>query len=448
MNTNYNQVVVPTLETTMKALPTGIYAIQNADGTKSLGMRFMHKGENWREIIRVNGVTLIDNAPNRKWAENKRKIILSEIMAEGMGGAPFDIAKHFPDSLRLKRKGKPTSNDKIGPALSAWLERVRNKVQSTTARMYSCAVNQMIAEFGDMRFTDFTLPRFSEWVNSEIKAGKSLKTINNKLIPLRKVMSRAVVDGVIKNNPLRELNSIESVQTERSVRSGRKRKIKPFTLDEVGKILAVAIGQVLNMVQFGFATGLRLSELFAISWEDIDRKSWTATIRCKRSECVLGPTKTEGAERTIELSSEAIDALKRQMEYTLALPPFEIYHDDVNDEELPRSFVFYNPNMDEPWMQDITFRSRTWTTLLKRAGVAFKGPKFMRHTCASIMLSRGWSEKKVANYLGHTTTAMVQRNYGWIIDDVLRAAGGSQRPDLNLFNNQTDVTEVKKHGLA
>jgi integrase len=40
----------------------------------------------------------------------------------------------------------------------------------------------------------------------------------------------------------------------------------------------------------------------------------------------------------------------------------------------------------------------------------------MRHYCASAMLERGLSSKRVASWLGHTGTAMVESTYGHLLD--------------------------------
>ncbi len=44
------------------------------------------------------------------------------------------------------------------------------------------------------------------------------------------------------------------------------RKADPFTLEEIGKILDIAQGQMRNLIQFAVWTGLRTSELIALEW--------------------------------------------------------------------------------------------------------------------------------------------------------------------------------------
>ena len=51
-----------------------------------------------------------------------------------------------------------------------------------------------------------------------------------------------------------------------------------------------------------------------------------------------------------------------------------------------------------------------------RAGIPRHPPHVMRHYCASALLEGGMSSKRVAWWLGHTGTAMVESTYGHLLD--------------------------------
>lgn len=46
--------------------------------------------------------------------------------------------------------------------------------------------------------------------------------------------------------------------------------VNPFNQQEIQALLSVAEEQVKNMFQFAFYTGLRISELIGLRWNDID----------------------------------------------------------------------------------------------------------------------------------------------------------------------------------
>ncbi len=54
-------------------------------------------------------------------------------------------------------------------------------------------------------------------------------------------------------------------------------------------------------------------------------------------------------------------------------------------------------------------------TRCRRAGVPVFIPHAMRHYCASMLLEGGMPTKHVADWLGHTTTVMVETTYGHVI---------------------------------
>ena len=85
----------------------------------------------------------------------------------------------------------------------------------------------------------------------------SNKSINNTLIPLRKVFSRAFEDGIVIQNPMARVRWLP-VQS---------RGADPFSREEATKVLlelATRSLEVANYFQFAFATGLRTSELMAL----------------------------------------------------------------------------------------------------------------------------------------------------------------------------------------
>ncbi|MCL4461246.1 MAG: hypothetical protein M1297_05985 [Nitrospirae bacterium] len=63
-------------------------------------------------------------------------------------------------------------------------------------------------------------------------------------------------DGIIDKNPMERVKNLK-IET---------RKADPFTLEEIGKILDIAQGQMRNLIQFAVWTGLRTSELIALEW--------------------------------------------------------------------------------------------------------------------------------------------------------------------------------------
>ncbi|MCU9954873.1 tyrosine-type recombinase/integrase [Burkholderia sp. BKH01] len=132
------------------------------------------------------------------------------------------------------------------------------------------------------------------------------KTINNYVSVLRKALELAVSDNVLTNNPAADVPRAKH----------RKPLPDPFSRDESERVIGEAEraypGQVHNLIEFWFWTGLRTSELFGLQRLNVDLQNGTilvaeALVRGEHKD----RTKTAVA-RTIRLISRALAALIRQ----------------------------------------------------------------------------------------------------------------------------------------
>jgi integrase len=159
-----------------------------------------------------------------------------------------------------------------------------------------------------------------------------------------------------------------------------------------------------NLVQFGLWTGLRLSELFALNWGNVDWINDRIYVEGALTQDAeeIEDTKTEAGERTVNLLPPALAALKAKKERTF-LKGLEISQ---------------NPHTRERWTGDHALRARQWNTLCRRAGVRYRPPGQIRHTFASMSLKAGESPQWVAAQMGHTDWTFTARvYYRWIPRD-------------------------------
>ena len=86
---------------------------------------------------------------------------------------------------------------------------------------------------------------------------------------------------------------------------GRRRKLPEIlTVEDLKHLLAVLEPREFVMVLLAVTTGLRLSELFALQWQDID----IANLRIKVVRSIVkqrvGPCKTETSQKPVPLDQE------------------------------------------------------------------------------------------------------------------------------------------------
>ncbi|HEX5057208.1 MAG TPA: tyrosine-type recombinase/integrase, partial [Gammaproteobacteria bacterium] len=225
------------------------------------------------------------------------------------------------------------------------------------------------------------------------------------------------LDGVIDKNPFDHLDYLETDATIAD----------PFSSLELQRVLTTATHRIqeLNYIEFACFSGVSASEGIAIAYEDID---WNArTVSIKRA-CVLGVykrPKKKTRQRTLKLFDQAYDALLRQKQHSFMQPPVEIEVLEFDNKTVTREtlhFVFLNSLTGKPF-SDSKECEKFWKWHLQKVGLRYRGINQCRHTFASRLLSCGrYPEKWIAEYLGHTSTAMLHKHYGrWM---------GQEHPDL------------------
>ncbi len=179
-------------------------------------------------------------------------------------------------------------------------------------------------------------------------------------------------------------------------------EVDPFDKEEIKAILNAADGQIKNLFQFAFFTGLRTSELIALEWDDIDWLQGQVHVRQAYVRRRIKSTKTKAGKRKVLLWPPALEALKLQKTYTF----------------LEGKRVFHYPLRSVPWETPTQIRDRAWRYVLRRAGVRYRNPYQTRHTYASMMLSNGENIMWLAKQMGHVTVEMIIKTYGkWIPDN-------------------------------
>jgi integrase len=120
---------------------------------------------------------------------------------------------------------------------------------------------------------------------------------------LRQVLNRAIAWGLLDYNP-----------AKRGVPNPLRRYMekRPFESWQQLEALAERLGPVYGpMVVFAAATGLRLSELFALERRDLDRAAGVVYIRRAYANGRLKHTKTRLSDHAVPLQAIALDALDR-----------------------------------------------------------------------------------------------------------------------------------------
>ncbi|WP_407691023.1 site-specific integrase [Rubrobacter marinus] len=158
-------------------------------------------------------------------------------------------------------------------------------------------------------------------------------------------------------------------------------------------------------------TGMRQGEILAFKWTDVDLEAGKVSVRRtltrESGHYRLGELKTKRSRRTVKLTKAANEALRghlgRQMEEMDRLG--DLYQDQglvfTTDSGAP-----LNPS---------NIRNRNLRPLTRKAALPQIRFHDLRHTCATLLLSRNVHPKIVQEMLGHATVAITLDTYSHVL---------------------------------
>lgn len=365
----------------------------HASSGSSIALTFQYRGARCREKLKLE-----PTPANLKYAQRLKATIEHEIATN-----TFDYAKHFPKSRRARKLSRtPGAAITVGEQLIAWLDSREGEIEVETFHEYELDINRHLKpNFGHLHLDQLSRHAVKTWA---AQSGLSRKRVNNILIPMRSMYADALSQEppLVVRNPLLgfELKRVRLVKTDDL--------IDPFTQDEMAAAYSKCESdEDRDFIEFWVWTGLRLQEIIALEWRDVDWIKGTIRIaRAIREGRVKAP-KTEAGEREVKLLLPALTAAKRQKARTF----------------LAGGRIWRNPRTGDPWVGDGAIRKTFWQPLLKRAGVRYRPPKQLRHTYASWMLSAYENPAWVAQQMGHEDWGQIRITYGKWIPDVDPLAG-------------------------
>jgi integrase len=170
-------------------------------------------------------------------------------------------------------------------------------------------------------------------------------------------------------------------------------------------------------VVMALGTGMRLGEILAVRWKDVDvdRKVLrvTATLSYASGEFMFPQPKTSRARRSVDLPEFVVAFLRRQRkaqaEQTMRVRDVWEDHGVVLTDPIGRPLA--------PWSVSADFRRITRELELPRT-------RFhdLRHAHATQLLGAGVHPKAVSERLGHSTVAFTMDVYSSVIPSMGRAA--------------------------
>jgi integrase len=258
----------------------------------------------------------------------------------------------------------------------------------STIRSYSSALDlYVIRDLGGARLSEIRRIDLQDLADRLHARGLDGSTIRNALMPLRAIFRRAVHRGEIAVNPTVGLDLP-------AVRGRRDRIASAVEANALVDALPVGDRSVWAAAFYG---GLRLGELRALRWEDVDLDA--GVLRIERSwDPKAGPVapKSRAGTRVVPVPSVLASELRAHQ-----------MRSGRRD-----GLVFGRTS-------DLPFNPSSLSTRAKKAwsaaGMAVITLHEARHTYASLMIAAGVNAKALSTYMGHSSITITLDRYGHLM---------------------------------
>ena len=311
-----------------------------------------------------------------------------------------------------KERNRCSKDMQFANYIDVWCEDVRKRVDVVTYTGYKSYIDNHIRPyFADKNLTLRQIDRTDVEKYLEEKAtsgrldgrpgGLSRRSLELHKSVLSKMFSDAMREPYnLKDNPCKM-----AMLPKNAKKTGKH--ITFYNVEQCKELLRVTAGTPLyDMVYITFMYGLRRSELLGLKWDAIDFEEDTLTI-CHTLVMAKGAvakdsTKNQSSRRTYPILADVRPILKK-LKWTQEENK-RLMGNCYNDS----GYVFtkkdgspYNPG----------YPYQRLMKVIKRYNLPILRWHDLRHSCASFLLTMGWSMKDISEWLGHADIGTTMNIY-------------------------------------
>lgn len=294
-----------------------------------------------------------------------------------------------------------------------WMSTCKRNCRNSTKETYAGHYKRIQKNLGWMKLTNLNLIALQQTFN-ELRSDNERKSSKKILVDM---LAKAIDSDLLIKNVAKQIN------TKVSKEESKERRV--LTVRETEIFLKQAEASFYNnLFVVALETGLRIGELMALSWSDIDMQK--RVLYVKRTLCYfhkegkytfeMHDTKTKNGKRTIPLTQKAYNALKKQR---VKKREIELKGNITSYEYSDLVFVTKN---NRPTQQFIVQEAiQACVKNIQKSHPEFErlSPHCFRHTFATRAVENGVPYKTLQKLLGHGTLQMTMDLYCHVTDDTL-----------------------------
>jgi integrase len=314
----------------------------------------------------------------------------------------LDEAKRFRAKVTLNPAAvSPRSGPTVSEYAAEWLSMLAGVRPATAIEYRRDLETYVLPRIGGVRIGALDARRIRklaydlrEEKTKRAADGRSWSTVRRILAPLSVMLSAAAEDGVIPAKPWPRLPTPRRDPLKR----------RHLSVEELAQLLAaLPTPQDRLLVRFLAETGLRISELKAIRWRDLELDSEPLVSVRRRHRLLDGEqeTKSERSSGTVPITPQLARELKA--------------HRLRNGQPQAGELVFRGTGGGR--LDEVNYRRRVLDPACIRAGLAPIGFHVLRHTHGSIVAAATRDVRAVQRRLRHASASFTLETYIHLLDD-------------------------------
>lgn len=293
--------------------------------------------------------------------------------------------------------------------------------------------NHVMPVFGKTPVNEINKFMVKNFLLKKVNHAFASSTVTHMKNVISGVLNLAVDDEVLPTNPAHNIGKIFKKQNP-------KPKIDPFNVDELATLLdtyQIHFPRHFPMTLTLSRTGIRFGEALGLQWKDIDFKGRFITIERSLSKGKV-ETPKNGQSRKVDMSQQLTDTL-RELKHHRKLETLK-----RGWERMPE-WVFVTKKGTP--LNDSNWRNRVFYKALEKASLRKIRIHDLRHTYATLRISKGDNIADVSKQLGHHSVKFTMDiYYHWV-------PGGSKSEVDGLDDIGSDATirnlsATKKKGIS
>ena len=285
---------------------------------------------------------------------------------------------------RLENRGEAHQGKmSVAHWLDDWLSTcVRGHVRQSSFQTYQTLCNKhILPRLGALDIAAITPEDVQDFLGALRKSGLSESTIRGIYRILKAMMNDAQEDGMIRKNPCKKIRLETAEPLEQRV----------LSRNEQEKLRCAAGDHLPTML--GLYTGMRLGEICALRWSDIDWEQRTITVR-RTVQRVVSACSSTGKKTFLMIGKPKTKRSRR----VLPMPAFLLELLEEQARKATSEYVLGTRSAAEP-----RTIQRQFKRIAEKCGLGGVHFHTLRHSFATRMLELGVDVKTVSALLGHSS---------------------------------------------